>query len=41
MTQYADQQFIADALEAMRKLQLKEQERLAKEAAREQKRQQH
>lgn len=40
MTQYASQEFIAQAFEATRQQQISEQERLAKEAAREQKRQQ-
>ena len=40
MTQYADQEFIAKAVEATREQQIQEQERLAKEAARQQKRQQ-
>jgi hypothetical protein len=40
MTQYASQEFIAQAFEATRQQQIREQERLAKEAAREQKRQQ-
>jgi hypothetical protein len=40
MTQYASQEFIAQAFEATRQQQMREQERLAKEAARQQKRQQ-
>ncbi len=40
MTQYADQQFIAEASEETRQEQMKEQEWLAKEAERQQKRQQ-
>jgi hypothetical protein len=40
MTQYATQEFIAEAFEAATQQQLREQQELAKRAEREQKRQQ-
>jgi len=39
MTQYASQEFIAQAFEATRRQQIREQQELANKAAREQKRQ--